>query len=602
MGRKPCCGKQGLKRGTWSSEEDQLLINYINQHGHANWPSLPKKAGLQRDGWSCRLRWTNHLAGGMERTPCCDKQGLKKGTWSSEEDELLINYINEHGHGNWDSLAKNAGLQRCGESCRNRWTNYLAGEIGRTPCGKQGLKKGAWSSEEDELLINYINEHGHRNWRSLPKNAGLQRCGWSCRRRWKNNLAGEMGRRPCYDKQGLKKGGPWSSEEDQLLINYINEHGHGLQRRGKSCRVRWTNYLAGEMRRRPCCDKQCLKKVAWSPEEDQLIINYINEHGHGNWPSLAKNAGLQRCGNSCKHRWIHHLAGEMGRAHFYDKHGLKKGAWSSEEDQLLINYINQHGHGNWSSLPKNAGLQRNGINCRLRWKNYLTPGIKRGPFTPEEENLVFQSHKILGNRWAAIAIQLPGRTDNDIKNLWNIHLKKRLVTMGLDPQTHEPISNPRGPKPPRSSSTDPNPQEFMESARLEAEARLSRESLIYNPYGSSSYYSDVLLPLWESEVGESFQKENTEKSRCQSPVSETSSSTKCASSSVLTQRDEDVEDSESHIQLLNARSNSSGSDVVDDSSVFALQLLLDFPEDNDTSFLEIDVDDYLVYPSDSSND
>ncbi|XP_074282417.1 transcription factor MYB17-like [Silene latifolia] len=245
-------------------------------------------------------------------------------------------------------------------------------------------------------------------------------------------------------------------------------------------------------------------------------------------------------------------------------------------------------------------LQRNGNNCRLRWTNYLRPGIKRVPFTPEEENLVIQSHKILGNSWAAIAIQLLGRTDNDIKNLWNNHLRKRLITMGLDPQTHEPTSKPHGPKPPtssstekqkqkqkaeakplRSSSTNPNPQEFMESARLEPEARLSRESLIYNPYGSSYY------PLWESE-----------KSRCQSPVSETSSSTKCASSSVLTRRNEDVEvkeESESHTQLLNTRSNSSGSDVVGDSSVSALQLPLNFPENNDTSFLENDIYDYLVF-------
>ncbi|XP_074282615.1 transcription factor MYB17-like isoform X2 [Silene latifolia] len=362
----------------------------------------------------------------------------------------------------------------------------------------------------------------------------------------------------------------------------------GLQRCGRSCRNRWTNYLAGEMGRRTCYDKQGLKKGPWSFEEDELLINYINQHSHGNWDFLAKNAGLQRCGESCRSRWTNYLAGEMGRAPCYDKQGFKKGAWSSEEDQLLINYINQHGPSNWHSLPKNSGLQRNGKSCRLRWTNYLRPGIKRGPFTPEEENLVIQLHTILGNRWAAIAIQLPGRTDNEIKNLWNTHLKKRPVTMGLDPQ------------PPESPSTRHKAQ--WESARLEAEAQLSRESLIYkySPYCSSSSYSDMYLRLWNSEVGETFrkivQKENTEKSACQSLVSETSSSTKCASSSVLTQRDEDVdvkEDSKFHIQLLNARSNSSCSDLVDDSSVSELQLLLDFSESNDMSFLENDICDFF---------
>ncbi|XP_074282595.1 transcription factor MYB17-like [Silene latifolia] len=267
----------------------------------------------------------------------------------------------------------------------------------------------------------------------------------------------------------------------------------------------------------------------------------------------------------------------MGRRPCCDEESVKKGLWSPEEDELLINYINQHGHANWRSLPKSAGLQRCGKSCRLRWKNYLSPDIKRGPFTPEEENLVIQLHTTLGNRWSAIAIQLPGRTDNEIKNLWHARLKRRLVTKGLDTQTHEAASKAHGP---------PSTQHMAqwESARLEAEARLSRESLIYNPRGSSSSYSDVFLPLWKSE-----------KSRCQSPVSETSSSTKCASSSVLTQRDEDIEvkaDSKSHIQLLNARSNSF-SDLVADSSVSELQLLLDFSENNDMSFLENDICDFF---------
>ena len=45
MGRAPCCEKMGLKRGPWSLEEDQLLISYIQQHGHPNWRALPKHAG-----------------------------------------------------------------------------------------------------------------------------------------------------------------------------------------------------------------------------------------------------------------------------------------------------------------------------------------------------------------------------------------------------------------------------------------------------------------------------------------------------------------------------------------------------------------------------
>lgn len=47
----------------------------------------------------------------MGRTPCCDKRGLKKGPWTAEEDEILVNYIKKNnGHGSWRSLPKLAGF------------------------------------------------------------------------------------------------------------------------------------------------------------------------------------------------------------------------------------------------------------------------------------------------------------------------------------------------------------------------------------------------------------------------------------------------------------------------------------------------------------
>ncbi|KAG8090677.1 hypothetical protein GUJ93_ZPchr0011g28914 [Zizania palustris] len=64
--------------------------------------------------------------------------------------------------------------------------------------------------------------------------------------------------------------------------------------------------------------------------------------------------------------------------------------------------------------------------CRLRWTNYLRPGIKRGNFTPHEEGIIIHLQALLGNKWAAIASYLPQRTDNDIKNYWNTHLKKKV--------------------------------------------------------------------------------------------------------------------------------------------------------------------------------
>uniref|UniRef100_A0A0D9X945 Uncharacterized protein n=1 Tax=Leersia perrieri TaxID=77586 RepID=A0A0D9X945_9ORYZ len=158
----------------------------------------------------------------------------------------------------------------------------------------------------------------------------------------------------------------------------------------------------------------------------------------------------------------------MGRSPCCDESGLKKGPWTPEEDEKLLQYIQKNGHGSWRTLPRLAGLNRCGKSCRLRWTNYLRPDIKRGKFSQDEEQTILHLHSILGNkydpvhrsmhrirssirheteldrnglfprRWSAIATHLPGRTDNEIKNFWNTHLKKRLIQMGFDPMTHRP--------------------------------------------------------------------------------------------------------------------------------------------------------------------
>ncbi|XP_024012018.1 transcription factor MYB33 isoform X2 [Eutrema salsugineum] len=117
-------------------------------------------------------------------------------------------------------------------------------------------------------------------------------------------------------------------------------------------------------------------------------------------------------GSDCRSRW--------------EGNALKKGPWSSAEDDILVDYVKKHGEGNWNAVQKHTGLFRCGKSCRLRWANHLRPNLKKGAFSQEEEQLIVELHAKMGNRWARMAAHLPGRTDNEIKNYWNTRIKRRL--------------------------------------------------------------------------------------------------------------------------------------------------------------------------------
>ncbi|XP_027930035.1 transcription factor MYB114-like [Vigna unguiculata] len=119
--------------------------------------------------------------------------------------------------------------------------------------------------------------------------------------------------------------------------------------------------------------------------------------------------------------------------------GVRKGAWSQTEDELLRECVQLYGEGKWHLVPQRAGLNRCRKSCRLRWLNYLKPNIKRGDFSEDEVDLIIRLHKLLGNRWSLIAGRLPGRTSNDVKNYWNTNMRRKVQSHSKDEENNDNV-------------------------------------------------------------------------------------------------------------------------------------------------------------------
>ncbi|KAE9314963.1 hypothetical protein PF008_g19362 [Phytophthora fragariae] len=98
------------------------------------------------------------------------------------------------------------------------------------------------------------------------------------------------------------------------------------------------------------------------------------------------------------------------------KPGLVKGHWSFEEDQVL-EYLVTQGCNNWGQIAERIP-GRTPKQCRERWKNHLDPAINKGPYTEEEDSVILTAQARLGNKWSQIAQLLKGRTEDSVKIRW----------------------------------------------------------------------------------------------------------------------------------------------------------------------------------------
>lgn len=103
---------------------------------------------------------------------------------------------------------------------------------------------------------------------------------------------------------------------------------------------------------------------------------------------------------------------------------IVKGPWTPDEDERLCNAVNIGGATNWTSIASVVGT-RTGKQCRERWLQRLSPGLRNGKFEEWEDRIIIEQQRSVGNRWSVIAMQLNGRSPSSVKNRWYSGLRRR---------------------------------------------------------------------------------------------------------------------------------------------------------------------------------
>jgi hypothetical protein len=158
----------------------------------------------------------------------------------------------------------------------------------------------------------------------------------------------------------------------------------------------------------------------WSTEDVELLENLVKQY-HNDVPRWNDIAAIFPCRTAyeCLAKWheVTHTVVVKG-----------KGSWTTEEDQLIREKLALYGR-KWAKIASFLP-GRHGKQCRERYINYLNPQLRKGDWTGDEEAVLIAMRQIHGNRWASISKELPGRSDNDIKNHWYSTVKRKFAQHG----------------------------------------------------------------------------------------------------------------------------------------------------------------------------
>jgi len=428
--------KKEMKRGGWTTEEDSKIIEHVNEVGDCKW-SIVASLLPGRFAKQCSNRYKKlQLKEGMfkdENTVKSNREGMKKGGWTAEEDCKILEHVNMFGDCKWHALTSRLP-ERVAKQCRRRYKKLQNKEedtkrealadqnqktiaeidaipavIAQANIGTNDFetndtatakKKGNWSVEEDQKILNHVKEAQESgtdvDWLLLASTVP-GRNEKQCERRY-NNLTSKN------KKKGMKKGG-WTAEEDCKIIEYVKTFGDCKwsalasrlpERIAKQCEKRYkklqkkeedskreapaelTEKTIAEIDVIPAVIAQAniatndfetndtataKKKGNWSVEEDQKILNHVKEKQEiGNdvdWLLLASTVP-GRNEKQCERRYNNLTSKNKNRS-------MKKGGWTAEEDCKIMEHVNTFGDCKWSVLASQLS-ERVGKQCKRRYK------------------------------------------------------------------------------------------------------------------------------------------------------------------------------------------------------------------------------------------
>jgi hypothetical protein len=368
----------------WTPEEDELLLQGINTLGPSSWT----KIAITYLPWRSRSQIRNHYRS-------CLLPSIKKSDWSSDELDLLLRRTIVFGQ-DWHKVA--AGIQgRLPEQCSVLWMNVM----------DPALNKGEWSKEELRLFWERMVTCGGNFTRVAEGLPGRNRI--MCFHKFRATVYKDQEFRVLYEddiKCKDEENAPqWRSRVAKLVCHWLDQNKVIKESANRSIRMH--------------------QQGAWTQQEllalndlvDKCLIDKTDKSlTNKDWKRIA-NHFEEKDAQQCRYQYEEHL---------FIK-GVKKGAWTKEEDELLKQVIKEHGTSNWDKIVQHIPY-RNKRQCAYRWHRVLQfegqeddqTIIKHKRLSDNEKALIREGVQMFGPNWTAVRMTyLPKRTPEQLMRWWH---------------------------------------------------------------------------------------------------------------------------------------------------------------------------------------